>query len=211
MTESRILVLGAGGHASVVLDVLKELGLTASGCIAPSAPAPGWPQEVPWLGDDACLNELAIKGSRLVNGVGSGENNSLRSEVFKRAAALGFEFLSVRHPASIIASNATVGEGGQVMAGAILQTGAQLGANVLINSGAIVEHHANISDHVHIAPGAVLSGNVSIGEGAHVGAGAVVRQGSRVGAGAIVGAGAVVVSDVPSGACYVGNPARALR
>ena len=80
----------------------------------------------------------------------------------------------ISHVSAAIASDATLGDGAQVMAGAVIQPAARIGRNVLVNTRAVVEHDCVVGDHAHVAPGAVLCGGVSIGESAHIGAGAVI-------------------------------------
>jgi len=55
-----------------------------------------------------------------------------------------------------------------------------------------------------------MSKPVHIHAGAYIGAGAVLLPGIDIGEGAVVGAGAVVIGDMPSGASFVGVPARAI-
>lgn len=210
MTDRRILLLGAGGHARVVLDLLHTRGRMAAACLDLSAPDENWPQEVPWLGTDDELASLDPEDWHLINCIGSTGRIDIRKTVFQKAAAQGFSFDTIVHSSAVVSGDTAIGPGSQIMAAAIVQAGAQLGANVLINTGAIVDHDAELGDHSHIAPGAVLSGAVSVGEAVHIGTGAVVRQGVTIGSGALIGAGAVVIGDVPAGECYIGNPARAL-
>tara|TARA_R110002049_G_scaffold295113_4_gene482289 strand:+ start:13826 stop:14482 length:657 start_codon:yes stop_codon:yes gene_type:complete len=210
MSAAQYLLLGAGTHARVVLDALRAGGDPVAGCLDPSKPTGPWPSGVPWLGGDDHLDTLTPGDWRLINCMGSTGDTNLRQRVFQDAVARGFSFAVVRHPSAIIAQDVVIGQGCQVLAGAIVQTGARLGVNVLVNTGAIVEHDADIADHVHIAPGVTLSGNVSVGVGVHLGTGVVVKQGVTIGANAVIGVGAIVIADVPVGACYVGNPARAM-
>jgi len=202
-----IVLLGGGGHARVVLSVLRLIGERVVG-YTDLRPRDAMPPHVPYLGDDEVLRSFDAERTELVSGIGSVGRTHLRTKVYLDARALGLRFTVVRHPSALVDPGARIGLGVQLMAGAIVQTGASLAENVLVNTGAIVDHDTVIEAHAHLAPGAVLSGGVSIGEGAHVGAGAVVRQGVRVGKGAIVGAGAVVVNDVADGSTVVGVPAR---
>jgi phosphonate metabolism protein (transferase hexapeptide repeat family) len=55
------------------------------------------------------------------------------------------------------------------------------------------------------------SHHVSIGHDVWIGHGAIVLPGRSIGTGAVIGAGAVVVTDIPTYAVAVGNPARVLR
>lgn len=205
-----LVLLGAGGHARSLLGLLAARGLRAAGCIAPAAPAEGWPGDCPWLGDDTALEALDSGSVALVNGVGSVGSTALRRKVFDAARARGFAFPPVTHPSAIRAEDVTLADGAQVLAGAILQAGVTVGENALLNTGCIVDHECRIGAHAHLAPGVTLSGGVTIGRGVHVGTAAVVIQGICIGDGALVGAGAVVTKDVAPGVTVVGNPARPL-
>jgi acetyltransferase-like isoleucine patch superfamily enzyme len=52
---------------------------------------------------------------------------------------------------------------------------------------------------------------VEIGDDVWIGIGAIILKGVKIGAGARIGAGAVITRDVPRGAYYIGNPARAVK
>jgi len=205
------LILGAGGHARSLLGLLAACGLRVGGCIAPAAPRAGWPEDCPWLGDDAALDGLDVARVALLNGLGSVRSTALRRQLFDTARARGFAFPTLVHPSAIVAEDVALSGGAQVLAGAILQAGVTVAENVLLNIGCIVDHDCRIGAHAHLAPRVTLSGGVTIGSGVHVGTAAVVLQGVRIGDGAIVGAGTVVTRDVAPGATVVGNPARVLE
>lgn len=202
------VILGAGGHARVLLAALACRGLCPIGCLSPVPPPAPWPEGVVHLGGDAHLAMLTPARIQLVNGRGSVGSTSSRRRLYELAKDQRFKFMSVVHPAAVIDKGILAEEGLQVMAGAIVQGGVALGVNVLVNTGAVVDHDCRIGAHCHIATGARLSGEVELGVGVHIGTGASVIQGVRIGEEAIVGAGAVVVKDVPSGATVVGVPAR---
>jgi UDP-perosamine 4-acetyltransferase len=204
-----VVILGGGGHAHVVIDALRCAGHAVVGVIDPKAEvARTLPAGVPWLGKD--IAQARASDVQLAIGVGSidvGAKN-LRPRLFHEAKANGFQVLSFRHPSAIIAGDVELGEGAQVMAGAILQTGTRAGVNCIVNTGASLDHDCRLGDHVHIAPRAVLSGAVEVGDGSHLGTGAVVIQCIRIGAEAMVAAGAVVTRDVPAQARVAPGPQR---
>ena len=146
----------------------------------------------------------------LVNGLGSVRSAVARArlwDLMKRRPA-GAKFINVIHPAASIDPSAILGEGVQILAGAIVAGRAHLGDDVIVNTRAVVEHDCFIGDHSHIAPGAVLCGDVTVGARTHVGAGATVVQGVTLGHDVTVGAGAVVIRDVAPGRTVVGCPAK---
>lgn len=207
MSES-VILLGGGGHAAVIAEALRTMGVTVSGIVAPDPPG-GVLAETRHLGGDAVLQGWSGRQPRLANGIGSTRPGGARRGAFERFQR--FEFLSVIHRGAIIAPSVHLAAGCQVMAGAVIQPGTRIGANALINTGACVDHDCVIGAHVHIAPRAVLSGGVTVDEGSHIGVGAVILQGVRIGAGCLVAAGAVVIRDVADGAVVMGVPARPYR
>jgi len=204
-----VVILGGGGHARVVISVLRANDVTVAGFTDPNPNVRvGGALH---LGDDEVLATLNRDVVMVVNGLGSIGSTSPRERVYERAVALGFRFHPLVHKSASVAADVVLGVGVQVMAGAIVQTGVSIASNVLINTGAVIDHDCTLESHCHIAPRTVLSGEVTVGRGAHIGTGATIRQGIRVGPGAIVGAGAVVVNDVPEGCTVVGVPARPLK
>jgi sugar O-acyltransferase (sialic acid O-acetyltransferase NeuD family) len=196
-----VVILGGGGHARVVIDTLRCAGMAIAGVIDPKAEvAARLPGGIAWLGSD--LSDIRPGEVDLALGIGSldvGAKNP-RPRVFAEAKAAGFEVLSLRHPSAIIAADAEIGEGSQVMAGAIVQPGVRIGVNCIVNTGSGIDHDCRIGDHVHIAPGVTLSGTVEVGDGCHLGSGAIVIQNIRIGAEAMIAAGAVVTQNVAPGA-----------
>jgi len=210
----RVIGIGAGGHARVLLEALQTrqdievIGLLDADPDLKGAEVLG----VRVLGGDDQLERLHAEGIRDVFiGVGGTSDNAPRRRLFELVKARGFEVLSVIHGSSVLSPSANLGEGTCLCPGAIVAAGATLGRNVIVNTGAIVEHDCEVGDHVHIASGAVIAGAVVIGEGAHVGAGASVRQGLKIGRYALVAMGAAVVDDVPDGGAVAGVPAKPLR
>lgn len=212
--SKRVIGLGAGGHARVVIEILCLTGeYKLAGLLDPRREL--WGREVlgvPVLGDDGLLPELYAQGIRhAFIGLGGTGDTRPRQQLYELARGMGFEIIAVIHPRAVVSPSARLGHGPTVMAGAIINAAARLGDNVIVNTGAIVEHDCVIGHHVHIATGARLAGGVTVADGAHIGIGATVRQGIHIGRGAIVGAGAVVVRDVPDGVVVAGVPARIMR
>lgn len=214
MSGLRVVGLGAGGHARVVIDALRlSGGAQLVGLLDPRPELAGTELDgVRILGDDALLDELRHDGvTHAFIGLGGTRDLTARKRLFELAARAGYEFVPVIHPSAVVAVSADLGRATVVLANAVVNPGARLGDNVIVNTGAIVEHDCLIGSHSHIATGARLAGAVEVGEAAHLGIGCSVRQSVRIGSGAIVGAGAVVIQDVPERTVVIGVPARAMR
>lgn len=212
-TEQRIVGLGAGGHARVVMDILQLLDTNVHALLDPDPTLHGRSVlGVPVVGGDDLLPSLVEDGYRLAFiGLGSSGDTGPRSRLYQLVRSHGLDVVDAVHPEACISLSASLGPGVTVMAGAIVNAAARLGENVIVNTGAIVEHDCVLGDHVHIATGATLGGGVVVGEGTHVGLGASVSPGVKIGHNSIVGAGAVVVDDVEDLVVVAGVPARVLR
>jgi len=208
------IILGGGGHASVLIDCIRSSGLKWELVVLDSDPK-RWGElfmGVKILGGDEILPELLHKGAKyFVVGLGSTGNNMARKRLYEWGLSCGLEPLTVIHPSVECSEWANVGMGTVLLPGSIVNAGTEVGENVIINSGAIVEHNCVLGDHVHVATGARLAGEVQIGICAHIGAGATVIQGVSIGSNAVIGAGAVVIRDVLPGEIVAGVPARPLR
>jgi UDP-perosamine 4-acetyltransferase len=164
---------------------------------------------IPVIATDERLHEIVTKGVVMAaNGVGSVKDNGPRRHVYEQLRKAGFTLPQVVHPTAWICKSATLGDGAQVMAGALIQHRVVLDANVLINTGAIIEHDCRIDAHVHICTGVRIGGDVTIGDGAFIGIGTTIRQGIHIGANALVGAGSIVVKNVEPGEFVGGVVAR---
>jgi len=211
LNPSGCIILGAGGHCSVLIEAMAEAALPPARGIL-DANSQLWGQSllgIPVRGGDDLLPELAKSTiDRFVVGVGSVGNTSRRQVMYEKARQLGLDALVVIHPRSWIARSAEIGPGSQILAGALVNTRCRIGANVIVNTGAIVEHDCVIEDHVHISTGACIAGDVRVGRGAHIGIGSSVRQGITIGSNAVIGAGAAVVSNIGADVVALGVPAR---
>lgn len=210
----KVVGLGAGGHAKVVLEILRaNPDLQIVGMLDSNQELRGEKfSGVTILGGDDLLQDLIKQGvDHAFIGVGTAGNTRPRQKLYDLAKNMGFHFVSAIHPQAVLSPSAQIGEGAAIMAEAVINPEARLGHNVIVNTRAVIEHDCVIGNHAHIATGALLAGGVTVGEGSHVGIGACVRQGLQIGRDAVVGAGAVVVANVADNTVVVGNPARVLK
>ncbi|MEW6172104.1 MAG: NeuD/PglB/VioB family sugar acetyltransferase [Bacillota bacterium] len=213
MNLPQIVIIGAGGHAKVVADIILKIGrYQIAGHTAPGNPPPAARLKFRYLGNDNVLPSLWKQGVKLAAlGVGGVGDNRPRRRIYEHIHSLGFSTPPLVHPAAIVADGVLPVEGLVIAPGAVVNPRVEFGVNTIINSAAVVEHDCVLGEHVHVAPGAVLCGGVRVGSLAHVGAGAVVIQGVALGEGAVVGAGAVVLHDVEPWTVVAGNPARFIK
>ncbi len=208
MKEKPVILLGAGGHAKVLLDILLEQNIEILGIAEKDgADLPPDLCGVPVIGSDSDVQQYPPDKVELVNGIGSIGSTALRQKVYEKFKRQDYCFAQVIHPRAVVSRRALLGEGVQIMAGAVVNIGTRIKENSIINTNASVDHDCLIGAHVHIAPGVTLSGGVMVGDGSHIGTGTSVVQGLEIGTHVIVGAGAVVVNDVEVGRTVCGVPA----
>lgn len=208
----RVLILGAGGHAQVVADILLRMR-DAGAAVAPMG----------YLDDDAQLMGRMFLGLPVLGGIDETStidhdavvvaigHNETRERIFAALLARNERFVVARHPGAIVAPDVQIGPGAVICAGAVVNPGSVIGANVILNTGCTVDHHNTIGDHAHIAPGVHLGGDVLVGIGTLVGIGATVIPQRSVGDWSVVGAGSVVTKTIPACVVAAGMPARVVR
>lgn len=207
-----VFIVGGGGHAKVLIEALllrkvKILGITESDPAKIGTEILG----IQVIGNDTVIWEHAPESIQLVNGIGSVQLPQSRMDVFKKFKAKRFTFASVVHASAMVASDVILGEGAQIMAGAVIQPGSRIGKNSIVNTNASVDHDCIIGDHVHISPGVTLSGGVMVGNMVHIGAGATIIQGIEIGNRCLIAAGAVVVSPIQDNLTVAGVPAKEIE
>ncbi|MGD2119551.1 MAG: acetyltransferase [Chromatiales bacterium] len=201
-----IIMLGNGGHAAVLQEILLAQSQPFAGFTAPDKQQ-RFSRTLNYLGEDSVVEDYAADEVRLVNGIGSVGSTSTKARLFEEFSQKNYQFADVIHPTAIVSDSATLGKGVQLLAGSVVNTGAVISDNVLLNSRAVVEHHCRIGKHCHIASSATVCGDCVVGDNVHIGAGAIVLQGVTIGAGAVIAAGSVVIKDVESLTLVAGVPA----
>ncbi|KYG82871.1 acetyltransferase [Roseivirga echinicomitans] len=195
-----MILIGASGHAKVILDILEQNEIKVE-CLVDANPS------LISLCGYAVVHDSVFnfEGKDAILSIGSNEVRKKLNDL------LPCTFKTAIHPKAILDKTVKVGEGTVVMAGVVLNRDVAVGKHVIINTSASVDHDNHIKDYVHISPNATLCGTVTVGEGTHIGAGATIIPNISIGKWAIIGAGAVVISDIPDFAVAVGNPARIIK
>lgn len=207
-----IVVVGGGGHAKVVISILRKLKCyRILGYTDPKDN--GVVLGVPYLGLDGALATLAVGPDKLgialaLGQIGLGEQ---RFKLWTRLATPALCFPFIVSPGAVVNEGVSGGEGVVVMDGAVINTGATIGRGAIVNTNGTVEHDVVLEDWVHVAPGATISGGVTVGRFSMIGAGATVIEGIKIAAGCMIGAGATVVRDLAEAGVYVGTPARRIK
>jgi len=209
-----IVLWGSTGQARVLAEFLPALGFRVVALFdndpAATSAIPGVPLHHGQAGFETWNAQRPAEPHWGIAAIG-GKRGADRVSIHELFRAAGLTVPTLVHPQAWIATNASVGEGSQILARTAVAAFVSIGPACLVNTSASVDHDCVLEEGVHVGPGAVLAGEIVVGARAFLGTGAVVLPRVRIGADAVVGAGAVVHRDVPPGATVAGVPARVLR
>lgn len=202
--NKNIALIGAGGHAKVVLEALLLNNAN---------------NQIDVYDDDQNKRDSYLLGiqvnvpikdcSRLPDNIHIAiGDNLLRKTLGEKAIENNKNYILIIHPSAIVSKYSHISQGVFVGAGAIIAAETFLNNGVIINHNAVIDHDCFIGSWTHIAPGVILGGGVKIGKNCLIGAGAIILPGVHIADHAVVAAGAVVTRNVEEGKTVIGIPAR---
>jgi sugar O-acyltransferase (sialic acid O-acetyltransferase NeuD family) len=210
-----ILLVGAGGFAREVIDVVDAINA--------AAPSPAW-QIVGYVDDGATERNASLMEARRIPSLGPTDaaaqlpstpfvigigSPAARRRIAAKLEAFGHAAAApLLHPTATAGYDVTLGDGSVVCAGVRLTTNIRIGRHVHLNLNSTVGHDCVMGDFVSVNPLGSISGDCTIQDDVLIGVGAVILNGIRVGTRATVGGAACVVRDVATGATVKGVPAR---
>jgi sugar O-acyltransferase (sialic acid O-acetyltransferase NeuD family) len=205
----KLIVIGSGGHAGVVIDIIetstdyKIIGVTTKD------------DEIrefigyPVLGNDDILFEFKNNGiNKVAIGIGGYRNNALREKSYNFLKSHGLEPVKLIHKSAVISRSVSIGEGSVVFPGVVMNTHVKIGNNVIVATSSSIDHETIIEDHVLVSAGVTIGAYAKIGSGSLIALGVKIISGINVCSNALVGAGAVVVKDITEPGLYLGIPAK---
>ena len=205
MSKTKILLIGAGGHAQACIDVIEQHEqFSVAGLIGMPGEMNAQLQGHPIIGTDDDLSQLAKTYQHALIVTGQIESSENRIRLFQRVTDLGFELPVIIAADAYVSRYATIGLGTIVMHGAIVNAGVKVGCNCIVNTRALLEHGAVIEDHCHISTGTILNGDVTIGAGCFIGSGSIIKEGISIGNDSVVVMGLSVRHTLANNTRYVG-------
>jgi len=193
-------IIGSGGHAKVVIQVIRACGHRAVKLFDDDPQS--WGKDVmgvPVVGSVAEI--LKFDSSPTVIAVGNNRDRSIIATQF------ACNWTSIVHPRAVVDDSAKIGPGSVVMAGCVIQANASIGCHCIVNTSATIDHDTTVGDFCHLCPGVNLAGNVRVDEGVLLGVASSAIPGVRIGDWSTIGAGSTVIRDIPEHSVAVGVPA----
>ena len=207
ISPNSLVIVGGGGHAKMCIDLLRQTKeYEILGIIDDNLEVGAAILGVKVIGGNNSLSKLVTLGVKFaVNGVGAISNPKLRGKIHTDLTNVGFVLPNLVHPASNVEPSVSMGDGNQIMMGAVVGSDVQIGNGCIVNSGAIISHECILRDHCHVAPGAVLAGSIDVGNSSVIGMGATVYLGLTIGRDAMIFNGVNVLKNIPEGKIVDGN------
>lgn len=187
----KVVFLGGNGLAIELYEYMKRDGIDIVGYYAPQPDTLS--EWVKYLGNenedfDSSYSYVIACGlmphrKKLIHFI---EYNNLKTYTFISSEA---------H----VSTMAQIGEGAQIVPGAIISGNPVIGKYVLVNACAMIAHQAAVGNNVVLGPGAKITGNCKIGNNVTFGSNVALIPGTRIEDNAEIGIGAIPKRVVKTG------------
>ncbi len=152
--SNRYLLLGNGGHASVIKDLIAK----RNGSI------------IYVFNDDSAYTDCFEPGLPLIIAIG---NNVTRKQI---VAKIKHPMPILVHPSAQLAADVVLGEGTIILANAVIQAGAKIGRHCLVNANVVIDHDAEVGDFVNIYPNVYIGGAAKVNELKNIDPGTIIAR-----------------------------------
>ncbi|NTQ27770.1 acetyltransferase [Enterococcus faecium] len=202
------IIIGAGGHAKVVVDILYSQEKEIYGFVDDNRATL---RNLKYLGNLGFLNTLSLEIKKNYYFIIAIGQCSIRRAIYEKLKIPNEFYGSAIHSTACISDYSFVSNGTVIMPNVVVNADALIGNHVILNTGCIIDHDGEVDDFAHIAPGTCLTGGVSVGEGTLVGVGSRCVPLKKIGSWSIIGAGSTVVSNIPDNVLAYGTPAKIMK
>ncbi|MEA1785804.1 acetyltransferase [Arenibacter sp. GZD96] len=208
-----IVIIGASGHGSVVLDCIEKEGLFKVIGYIDSYKKKGKKHNgLDILGSEYEIPYL-IEKHNVYGGIIAIGNNWIRQELVAKIAKLApnFQYITVVHPSATIGKGAHIGRGSVIMPGVIVNCNSWVGDFCIINTNASLGHDSRMNNFSSLAPRVCTGGNFVLGKFSAICLGANIIENITVGEQTVIGAGSLVVTDIQPYVVAYGVPVKVIR
>lgn len=169
--NKKVIVIGAGGHAKVIGEIIENNNDILIGYLDDKQ------KDKNIIGKISDISKLHKDNEEIEFIIAIG-NNEIRNKIYADNPKLNY--YKAIHPSAIISKSATIGEGTAIMANVVLNTNSSIGKNCIINTSSVVEHDCIVEDGAHISYCVTLGAGSKIGKGTYIDIGAIVARGAIV-------------------------------
>ena len=208
-----IVIFGASGHGSVVLDCIEqEAKYKVVGFIDSFKKKGTEINGYTVLGSEHDL-PLLISKHQIFGGIVAIGDNWTRNLVVDRILKIvpEFNFVSAVHSNAQIGKDVQIGKGSVVMPGVTINANAIIGNHCILNTNSSLDHDGFMNNYSSLAPNVCVGGNFILGRGSAICLGTNIIENITVGEYSIIGAGSLLVGNVSSCLVVYGAPAKIVR
>lgn len=208
-----VVVFGASGHGSVVLDCIeKEAKYKVVGFVDSFEEKGTKVSGLTVLGSEYDLPFL-IEKYQLHGGVIAVGDNWTRSVVVDKVLKIApeFNFISVIHPSAELGKSVQIGVGSVVMPGVTINANTVIGSHCILNTNSSLDHDGFMCDFSSLAPNVCVGANFILGRGSAICLGANIIESITIGEHSVIGAGSLVVGNIADYVLVYGAPAKIIR
>ncbi len=209
----RILLWGGRSKARIIIDMIKEIyGPSAeiSAIFDKTLNKLPFAADIKLYKERADLDFVCEHCSHYIVCTG-GEHGYLRYKIAKNLEERDLKPLSIISEHSLLDGLDSIGDGIQVMPGAIAHKFTSIDEQCILNTNSTVDHECAIGKGVHVMGAASVAGRVFIGDFSTIGTNATILPDLTIGENVYIGAGAVVTKNVESNSVMAGVPARKIK
>ncbi|WP_445772534.1 acetyltransferase [Shewanella sp.] len=205
MKNKPLVIIGGGGHAATLLEILLQQEREIIAVVSPEITA-GMElfKGIKHFKNDNAILDFSPDEVELVNGIGAMPYSSLRTKIHTEFNSKLYEFATVIANSAYVSAYATIAQGVQILPNATICIGSKIGFGSIVNTSASIDHDCEIEAFCHIAPGVVMSGQVHVKESVHIGTGAKIINGIQIGKNTIIGVGANISKTLPDSSIVYG-------
>lgn len=142
-----LLIIGAGGHGRVVVEIATACGYDTIAFLDDNAP-----------GAIGKLEEIDVYAPRYEGVFIAIGNNALRQKLAAQLCGMtGVKLVTLIHPTAYVSPSTVIGQGTVVEPKAVVNTNSRIGQGCIISVGTIIDHDCEIGEFCHINAGMVCS------------------------------------------------------
>ncbi len=208
-----VIIFGASGHGSVVLDCLEKEGkYNVIGFVDSFKEKGSSVNGYQVLGTEIDLPYL-IDRFNVVGGIVAIGDNWTRKLIVDKISKIvpDFSFINTIHPKAIIGKDILLGCGNVFMPGAIINANSIVHDFCIINTNSSLGHDGIMDSYSSLAPSVCTGGSLKLGRFSAISLGVNIINGIEIGQHTVIGAGSLVVDHFGDNVIAYGSPARIVR
>ena len=204
-----VAIIGGGGFAKEVIEVVEILGYKVYGIFAQEEPEIQYSYKG-YL-DDLLESRSEFSGVILAIGAFNPKTIKARNSILSFLKLNNIEQISIISPFARIGTGVEIGKGVYIAHGSVISVDVKIGDAVSINTGSFIGHDTVIFSNSVIGPKVFVGGSCIIEEDVTIAASSNILQGVRIGANSTIGISSLVLKSLKSNSFTLPEPSRVIN